>query len=106
MWLSWLEHRPISQKVVGSIPGKGTFLVVGSVSSQGTYGRQTIDVSLSHQCFSLSLTLSLSLSLSPPTLPFLKSISMSLSEDYKKEKKKVNPVIHPDDGILFSDRKK
>ena len=24
MWLSWLEHRPIDQKLVGSIPRQGT----------------------------------------------------------------------------------
>ena len=34
-WLSWLERRPIHQKVAGSVPG------------QGMYERQLIDVSLS-----------------------------------------------------------
>ena len=25
-WLYWLERRPVHQKVVGSIPGQGTYL--------------------------------------------------------------------------------
>ena len=57
-WLggpSWLEHRPVHRKVEGSIP------------RWGAYRKQSIHVSLSHQCCSLSL----SLSLSPPTFPFL-----------------------------------
>ena len=44
-WFSWLECRPVHQKVAGSIP------------SQGVCGRQPIHVSLSHW-FSLSLSLS------------------------------------------------
>ena len=39
----WLAHHPIQQKVVGSIP------------HWGMYGRQLIDVSLPHRCFSPSL---------------------------------------------------
>ena len=31
-WLSWLEHRPVHQKVAGSILSQGTHLVVGSVA--------------------------------------------------------------------------
>ena len=34
--LSWLEHHMVQQKVAGSIP------------YSGTYGRQQMDVSLSH----------------------------------------------------------
>ena len=45
-WLSWLEYHPIHQKVAGSIPGSGM------------YGRQPVNVSLSHWCFSSSLSLS------------------------------------------------
>ena len=48
VWLSWLEHRPVHPKLVGSIPSPGT------------------------KCFSLTL-MSLSLSLSPP--PFLSKIN-------------------------------
>ena len=44
-WLGWLEHRPVHQKAAGSIPGRNT------------YEKQQIDVSLSHRCFSLSLSL-------------------------------------------------
>ena len=40
---------------------------VGSITGWGTYGRQPINVSLSHKCFSLSLSLS--------------SISISLGEE-------------------------
>lgn len=28
-WLSWLKHRPVHQRVVSSIPGRGTYLVCG-----------------------------------------------------------------------------
>ena len=41
-----LEGRPVHQKVAGSIPGRGA------------YGRQPIDVSLSHRCISFSLSFS------------------------------------------------
>ena len=40
-----VEHHPIHQKVVGLIPG------------QEAYGRQPIDISLSHRYISLSLKL-------------------------------------------------
>ena len=40
-----LECHPVHQKVAGSVPG------------QGAYERQPIDVALSHQCSSLSLSL-------------------------------------------------
>ena len=55
---SCLECCPVHQKVTSSIPG------------QGTYGRQLIDVSVLHCCWSL-----LSLPLS------LKSTNISLNED-------------------------
>ena len=47
----------LNQKVAGSIPSQGTCLGAGLIPSLGTYGRQPIDVCLSHQCFSLSLPL-------------------------------------------------
>ena len=53
--LSWLERHPIHQNVVSLIP------------SQGAYGRQVIDVSLTHRCFSLSSSLLLAHSLSLPS---------------------------------------
>ena len=48
-------------------------LVVGSIPSRGMYRRQLINVSLSHQCFSLPLPLS------------LKTINVSLGEDFFKK---------------------
>ena len=57
-WLSWLEHRAVHQKVVVLIPG------------WGDYGRQLIDVSVSHRCFS------------PPSS--LKSMAICSGEDLKK----------------------
>ena len=51
VWLHWLEHCPIHQKVTGLIP------------SWGMYRRQPVDFSLSHWCFSLACFLSLPLSL-------------------------------------------
>ena len=46
---------------------------MGSIPDWGAYGRQTIDVSLSHPCFSLPLSVS------------LKSISISLGEGRERE---------------------
>ena len=43
-WLSCLEHCPIRQNVVGSIPDQCTYL--GSIPQLGSYRRQPIDVSL------------------------------------------------------------
>ena len=45
-WPTWLEHHPAQQKVVDLIPG------------QGTYGRQLMNDSLSHRCFSSTVSLS------------------------------------------------
>ena len=57
VWLSRLEHRPINQKVMGSIPGQDTHLGCGFEPQSGCV-REVTD-----QCFSLTLML-LSLSLS------------------------------------------
>ena len=67
-WLSWLEHRP--------------YTLSSQIRSQsGAYGRQPTDVSLSHRCFSLSLSFS----------PFL-SLSLKINEHPQvKIKKKVPP---------------
>ena len=46
-WLSWLEHRPVDQKVVGSIAGQGTNLGGGFSPRLEACGRQPINVSLS-----------------------------------------------------------
>ena len=63
--LSWLERCPARQKVVGLIPRQGTHLGCGSIWVRVPMGgRKPTDVSLSHQCFPLSLSLPLSLKLS------------------------------------------
>lgn len=44
--LSWLECQPERQKVAGSVHGQGSDLGFGGwIPGQGTYGRQTIDIS-------------------------------------------------------------
>ena len=74
MWLSWLEHCPVNQKVMGLIPGEGTCLGCGFSLCLGC-AREA-----NNGCFSLTLMfLSFSLSLS------LKSASMSLDDDLKNK---------------------
>ena len=74
MWLSWLEHCPVNQKVMGLIPGEGTCLGCGFCLCLGC-AREA-----NNGCFSLTLMfLSFSLSLS------LKSASMSLDDDLKNK---------------------
>ena len=48
-WLSWLEHYPIHQKVVGLIPSQGVYLGCSFTHWSGC-GREAAD-----QCFSLTL---------------------------------------------------
>ena len=62
-WLCWLEHHPLHQNVVGSIPGQGTHLGFQFDPLLGRIREAT------NQCFSLSLLLS------------LKSINISSDED-------------------------
>ena len=57
--LSGLEHRPIHQKVAGSIPCHDIYLGCASIPSPGMFGSQSIDISLSNMSLSLSLSLSL-----------------------------------------------
>ena len=79
VWLSWLEHCHIDQKVTGSIPDQDTCPGCGFNPQSGHY-KKAID-----QCF--SLTLNVSFSLSP--LPFSLSKNnekMSSGEDLKKKK--------------------
>ena len=59
MWLSWLEQYPLSGRLQVWFLVRARTWVVGSFPSPGTRGRQPINVSLSHLCFSLSLPLSL-----------------------------------------------
>ena len=51
--LSWLEHRPIHQRVAGSISSRGTYLRWGSHPQLGRMWEANNRVSLSHQCLSL-----------------------------------------------------
>ena len=55
--------RPTKQKVASSIPCQGARLDCGFGPRQGTYEKQSINVSLSHKCFSPFLSPSLPLSL-------------------------------------------
>ena len=65
----WIELQLVNQKVTDSIPVQGTCLGCGPGAQLGcTRGNQLkflshIDVSLTHQCFSTSLSPSLLLSL-------------------------------------------
>ena len=53
-WLRWLQCRP-QRLWVWFLVGALTW-VAGSTPGQGAYGRQPIDASLSHWCFSFSLS--------------------------------------------------
>ena len=57
----WIECWPRNQKVDGLIPCQGTCLDYGPGSQLGVCERQPIDISLTHQYFSLSPSLPLSL---------------------------------------------
>ena len=57
----WIEHWTENQKVTGSIPDQGTYLVFRPGPQLGVCERQPTDVSLT--CFSPSLSPSLPLSL-------------------------------------------
>ena len=46
---SWSEHDPVHQKVQVRFPVSAHTWVLGLIPGYGTFGRQPIDVSLSHQ---------------------------------------------------------
>ena len=82
VWLSLLEHHPINQMVVGSIPGQSTYPRCGFNPHLGHVqeGNQSV--------FNLSLSLPLPLSLSlPPLLP-LSFLFLSLPSSLSKGNKK------------------
>lgn len=56
VWLSWLEHCPMHQKVTGSIPSQGKYLVC-KINPRSWHVGEVTDRCVSHQCFLLSLTL-------------------------------------------------
>ena len=63
--LSWLEHRPVHQKVASSIPSRGTYLtVVWSLVRVYTGGSWSMFLSHINVCLSVSFFLSLMSSLS------------------------------------------
>lgn len=55
LWLSWLEHLPKHQKLVGWIPSQSIYPSCRFNPRSGQVGEAPIDVSLSHQCLSPSL---------------------------------------------------
>ena len=64
VWLSWLEHHPIHQRVLGLIPGQGTYGVFRPSPVQAhTRGNPFMSMLLSHTDVSLFLSLSV-----PPSL--------------------------------------
>ena len=85
MCLSWLEHHPVNQRVTGSILHQGTCVGGRFGPWSSVYWRQLIDVSLSHGCFSPSLSPCLSLS--------LESVSISLGEDKKDSVRYVKDLL-------------
>ena len=100
------------QKVAGSIPGQGTYLGcrfdshVHTISSLGAYGRQPMDASLSHQCFSASLPLSLKVMKKCPQvrvkIELLYGPAATLKGIYPKEMKSLagRRLLHP--YVLYS----
>ena len=75
-------YHPAMQKFAGSIPGQGMCLGCGPGLWLGAYWRQLIDVSLTHQCFSLFL----------PPFPF--------SENKHKSLKKPKRILSPAEGTV------
>ena len=57
----WAEHHPINRKVASLIPSQGTCLDCRPGPWLGACKRQLVDISLTHRCFSSSLS---------PSLPF------------------------------------
>ena len=81
VWLSWLEHRPIHQKVAGLIPNQDMYLDCGFNTR---LGRQPINVS------------HINVSVSESSLPLsLKSINISSGEGFLKYESVVNIFISP-----------
>ena len=59
----WMEHLPVNERVANSIPSQGTCLGCGPGPWLGACERDLVSVSLTHLCFSPSLSLSLPISL-------------------------------------------
>ena len=56
-WLRWLEHHVVHQKVVGLIPGQGTYLDCGFGPQSGSVQEGVDHLSLSPSPFSFFLFL-------------------------------------------------
>lgn len=69
VWLNWLEHHLVYQKVAGSIHSQGTYLGYSAIHGRDTDGGQPINT-ISYQHLSLSLFFPPSL---PPSFPPLLS---------------------------------
>ena len=98
----WVGHRPTKQGVAGSIPGEGTCLGCRFSPWLGRFlahtKRQPIDVSLSSQCFSPSLSPFLPLPLSP--LSFHLSLKSNEKMSLGKEKNKMELYYVPGIPLL------
>ena len=81
-----VEHLLVHQKVIGSISSQGTYLGCGINPHLGCTWKAT------NRCFPLT-SIFLSSSLSTPLLLSLKSINVSLGEDYKGNKKRMKGVM-------------
>ena len=81
MWLSWVEHCPIDQKVTGWVPNQGTYPGCGFDPQLGHIGE--INVSLTWIFFSLSLFPSPALPLSPPLALSLKAMNNVIGKGLK-----------------------
>ena len=57
--VQWIGHQPANQRVASSIPSQGMCLGCGPGPWLRVCERQSVDVSLTHQCFSPSLLFSL-----------------------------------------------
>ena len=58
----WTECQPVNQRIAGSIPGQDTCLGCGPGPRMGVCKREPFNESLTHLCFSPSLSPSLPLS--------------------------------------------
>ena len=70
LWLSWLGVVQKTGRSQVRFPVRAHAWVAGSVPSQGAYERQPTSVSVSHRCFSPTLSPSLPFSLKKKMVPF------------------------------------
>ena len=105
MWLSWLEHDPISWKVSGSTPGQGTCLGVwfgllsGRARQVPNWCFSLMSMFLSHQCFPPSLSPSLPLFLKSTSIPWLVWLS-GLSASLQTERSPIDSQSGHMPGLL------